>query len=104
MRYLALIAVFSLQLGIFVCGAGIDVCHAADASAQIQLSSSQSDTGQQSAPLETCAAHAAHIFLAEPSSKGSQVGVHTAEVEHLVSLHLLDVSHLIEQPPKFLHS
>jgi len=30
MRYLAWIAVFSLQLGMFVCGAGIDVCHAAD--------------------------------------------------------------------------
>jgi len=102
MRYLALIAVFSLQLSMFICGAGIDVCHAADTSAQIQLS--QSDTGQQSAPLETCAAHAAHIFLTEPSSKGSQVDVHTAEVEHLVSLHLLDVSHLIAQPPKFLHS
>jgi len=104
MRYLALIAVFSLQLSMFVCGAGIDVCHAADTTAQIQLSSSQSDTGQQSSPIEICAAHAAHTFLAQASLKDSQVDSQITKVEHVVSLHLLDVSHLIEQPPKPLHS
>jgi len=104
MRYLAWIAVFSLQLGIFVCGAGIDVCHAADAPAQIQLSPSHSDTGQQSNPIETCAAHAAHVFLGQPLFNQSQPDTSIELVNLLVSLNLPEILHLIEQPPKFLHS
>jgi len=104
MRYMAWIAFFSLQMGMFICSVGIDVCHAAGAPTQIQLSSSQHDSDQQSAPLETCAAHAAHTFLVQISLKDIQAHTHIAEAERVLALQLLDVSHLIEQPPKFLHS
>jgi len=104
MRYIAWVAFFSLQMGMFVCSAGIDVCHAADTSSQIQLSSSQSDADQQSSPLETCSAHAAHTFLAQASLKDSQIDIQITKAEFMLALQLLDVAHLIEQPPKPLHS
>ncbi|RLL51731.1 hypothetical protein D8Y20_08570 [Mariprofundus sp. EBB-1] len=104
MRYLALIAVFSLQLGMFVCGAGIDVCHAADAPAQIQLSPSQSDTDHQTAPIEVCSAHAAHTFLGQLTFQPNQQDMHIEPVNLLASLNLPEIFNLIEQPPKFLHS
>jgi len=104
MRYLALMAVFSLQLGMFVCGAGIDVCHAADAPAQIQLSPLQSDTDHQASPLEVCSAHAAHVFLDQASFHQSQPEIQLEAVNLLASLNLPEILHLIEQPPKFLHS
>jgi len=103
MRYLAWIAVFSLQMGMFICGAGIDVCHAADAPAHIV--SSQSNPDQNSAPIDqTCAAHAAHVFLGQPSNIHSQSCAHPESAGLLASLNLPEVLHLIEQPPKFLHS
>jgi len=102
-RYLAWIAVFSLQMGMFVCGAGIDVCHAADAPAHI--ASSQSNTDHNSAPIDqTCAAHAAHVFLDQPSHAQSQSCAHPEQVNLLASLNLPEILHLIEQPPRFLHS
>jgi len=103
MRYLALIAIFSLQLGMFVCGAGIDVCHATDAPAQIQLSPLQSDTGHQAAPIETCTAHAAHVFLGQPVSHQKQPDMYIESVNLLTSLNLPEVLHLIEQPPRHTH-
>jgi len=103
MRYLAWIAIFSLQLGMFVCGAGIDVCHAADAPAHIQLSPSQSDTSHQAAPIETCTAHAAHVFLGQPAFHQSQPDMHIELVNVLTSLNLPEILHLIEQPPKTSH-
>jgi len=103
MRYLAWMAVFSLQLGMFVCGAGIDVCHAADAPTHI--ASSQSDTDHSSSPIDqTCVAHAAHVFLGQSVHIHSQTCVHPEPANRLASLNLPEILHLIEQPPKFLHS
>ena len=65
MRYLAWVAIFSLQMGMFVCGAGIDVCHAADAPAHIEATQSN-DNSDAGAVDSTCAAHAAHVFLSPP--------------------------------------
>jgi len=103
MRYLAWIAVFSLQMGMFVCGAGIDVCHAADAPAHI--ASSQSNADHDSFPIDqTCAAHAAHVFLGQPVYAQSQPCAHPELVNRLASLNLPEILHLIEQPPRLLHS
>ncbi|MFQ5346211.1 MAG: hypothetical protein ACE5DZ_09690 [Mariprofundus sp.] len=107
MRYLAWIAVFSLQMGMFVCGAGIDVCHAADVPAHVELSSSQSDNDHQdqNAPVDqTCAAHAAHVFLGQPAFHQAQPVIGLASPALLTSLNLPEILHLIEQPPRFLHS
>lgn len=103
MRYLAWIAVFALQMGMFVCGAGIDVCHAADTPAHI--ASSQSNTDHDSFPIDqTCAAHAAHIFLGQPGNAQSQACAHPELVNLLASLNLPEILYLIEQPPRLLHS
>ncbi len=103
MRYLAWIAVFSLQIGMFICGAGIDVCHAADAPAQIQVS--HSDTGHQNMPIDqTCTAHAAHVFLGQLAFCQNQPTIHSESVNLLTSLNLPEILYLIEQPPKILHS
>jgi len=103
MRYLAWIAFFSLQMGMFVCGAGIDVCHAADAPAHI--ASSQSNMNHDISPIDqTCAAHAAHTFLGQVSNTQSQPCAHPESVNLLASLNLPEILHLIEQPPKLLHS
>ena len=122
MRYLAWVAVLSLQLGIFVCGAGIDVCDAADASAQhstqslihsfnqslsqneLSQSPFQSDRSHSNTPIDTCAAHAAHVFLDQPIFNQAQPDTSIALVTLLASLNLPEIFHLIEQPPKFLHS
>jgi len=104
-RYLAWIAVFSLQLGMLVCSAGVDVCHAADAPAHIQLSSSQSsDNHHQADPLATCAAHAAHVFLGQPAFCQTQSALQLEAITQLASLNLPEILHSIEQPPKTSHS
>jgi len=103
MRYVAWMAVFALQMGMFVCGAGIDVCHAADAPAHI--ASSQSHTNQHSSPIDqTCAAHAAHVFLDQPVHTPSRPCAHPGPVNRLASLNIPEIIHLIEQPPRQLHS
>jgi len=103
MRYLAWVAIFSLQMGMFVCGAGIDVCHAADAPAHIE--SSQSPHPSDALPVDsTCAAHAAHVFLSPPVYNQSQFDSYTASVKTLISVNFFDVYSLIEHPPKTLHS
>ena len=119
MRYLAWIAVFSLQLGMFVCGAGIDVCQASDApelasGQSLSLSIgpdhelsplSSSQTGNHSnTPVDTCAAHAAHVFLGQPVFHQAQPDAGIELVTLLASLNLPEIIHLIEQPPKLLHS
>ncbi len=104
MRYLAWIAVFSLQLGIFVCGAGIDVCDAADAPSQIKLSSSLADKSHPNTPESTCAAHAAHVFLNQPLIQQMAEVRHIALITSLVDLTLSEIPHRIEQPPKLSHS
>jgi hypothetical protein len=103
MRYLALIAVFSLQMGMFVCGAGMDVCHAADAPAHFE--SSQPNTDHGGALIDqACVAHAAHVFLGQPGQDQGEPETHVERAETLASLNLPEILHLIEQPPKFLHS
>jgi len=111
MRYLAWIAIFSLQLGMFVCGAGIDVCDAADAPAhistqtsnQIEPSPTQSDSRHSNTPVDTCAAHAAHVFLGQPVFNQSQLDSSIESIHLLASLNLPEILHLIEQPPKTSH-
>jgi len=114
MRILAWVAVFSLQLGMFVCGAGIDVCPAVDAPAQARLSPAQlspaqlspfhSDTGHQAAPIETCAAHAAHVFLGQAINNHGTYDLPLELVNIPTSLNFPEIAHFIDQPPKLLHS
>jgi len=113
MRYLAWIAVLSLQLGMFVCGAGIDVCDAADAPAHISTQTSdqieqvpspvQSDHNHSNTPIDTCAAHAAHVFLGQPAFNQGQPDSSIESIHLLASLNLPEILHLIEQPPKTSH-
>lgn len=100
---MAWIAIISLQMGMFVCGAGIDVCHAADAPAHVELQQSNSDT--DSAPVDqVCAAHAAHVFLGQTLNKEGAMAAPIEIINLLSALHIPEVMSLIEQPPKLLHS
>jgi len=104
MRYMAWIAIFSLQLGMFVCEAGVDVCHADETSSQIQLSPSQSDNDHATNSIDTCAAHAAHVFLGHTTFNYDE-SVHVIKsVGLLTSLNIPEFFLLIDQPPKPLHS
>jgi hypothetical protein len=103
MRYMAWIAIISLQMSMFVCGAGIDVCHAADAPAHIEAT--QSSNSSDVLPVDsTCAAHAAHVFLSLPTNNQSQSDNYVTSVSTLLSMNFFEVHYLIEHPPKTLHS
>ncbi len=107
MRYLAWIAVFSLQMGMFVCAAGIDVCHAADTPAQLEATLSYPDhdnSTENNSVDQTCSAHAAHVFLGPADHAQSQPEAYVEPAIRLISLNLPEILHLIEQPPRFLHS
>ncbi len=104
MRYMAWIAIISLQMSMFVCGAGIDVCHAADAPAHLEATQS-SNHSSDAAPVDsTCAAHAAHVFLSPPTYNQSESDNYATAANLLLSLNLFEVQHLIEHPPQTLHS
>ncbi len=103
MRYMAWIAIISLQMSMFVCGAGIDVCHASDAPAHIEASQSNSDS--DSVPTDqVCAAHAAHVFLGHVGEEDSVVSTHIEVADFLTVLHIPEILNLIEQPPKYVYS
>jgi len=103
MRYMAWIAIISLQMSMFVCGAGIDVCHAADAPAHIEAT--QSNNNSDASPVDsTCAAHAAHVFLSLPTYNQSQSDNYVTPANSLLPLNLFEVHYLIDHPPKLLHS
>ena len=104
MRYLAWIAIFSLQLSIFVCEAGVDVCYVGSTPSQVQLFPSDQGDNHVEDSIDNCAAHAAHVFLGyitfhhdEPKQMVEPMGL-------LGSLIIPEVFSLIEQPPKALHS
>ncbi len=108
MRLLAWLAVFSLQLGMFVCGAGIDVCHAADASmvsneASLLPDMPTDDDADVTPSDQVCTAHAAHVFLGAAVPTGAKVLPHIDVAMFPVALQLPECDHLIEQPPKFAH-
>ncbi len=114
MRYLAWVAVFSLQMGMFVCGAGIDVCHAADTPAETAslhaagqasdigtTSADHSPSGDRSGPVEpACSAHAAHVFLGLPDYGQTRAERWIERLSLPVSLNLPEIFNLIEQPPR----
>jgi len=54
MRYMTWIAIISLQMSMFVCGAGIDVCHAADAPAHIETTQSNNNSSDAAPVDSTC--------------------------------------------------
>ena len=101
MRYLAWIAVFSLQLGIFVCEAGVDVCHDTNS---IQCSLSSSDDDHASVPSESCVAHAAHAFLGYIVFQYDEPDLELVPMGLFTSLATSEVFLLIEQPPKQMRS
>ncbi|WP_072659959.1 hypothetical protein [Mariprofundus micogutta] len=103
MRYLAWIAVFSLQMGIFICGSGVGECYASDTPAHIEAS--KSNPNQDGAPIDQiCSAQCAHIFMGQLSNNQIQPEIYVEPVNLLASLNLPEIFNLIEQPPKFLHS
>jgi len=103
MRYLAWIAIFSLQLSMFVCEAGIDVCFASDvpAYAETTQSTPNHDEHLTDAP---CSAHAAHTFLSQLHGFQGQPPEHHKATVLLTSLIIPDFFKRIEQPPKTSHS
>ncbi len=103
MRYIAWIAIISLQMSMFVCGAGIDVCHASNAPAHIEASQSNPDSDSVPAD-QVCAAHAAHVFLGYISDEKSAVTAQVKVANFLMVLHIPEVLNLIEQPPKYVYS
>ncbi|MDQ6996882.1 MAG: hypothetical protein Q9M82_05405 [Mariprofundus sp.] len=103
MRILVWVAVLSLQMGIFVCGAGIDVCQAADTTSHI--ASSQTDNNHDNSTVDqTCAAHAAHVFLGQAINNHGISAMPLEQVNIPASLNLPEIAHFIDQPPKLLHS
>ena len=101
MRYLAWVAVFSLQIGMFVCGMGVDVCHAADTTADSQLSQPlHSDQQPSSGVDQTCAAHAAHLFLNTPPFHQQACSLRLEPLRFFTSITLPEILQRIEQPPK----
>jgi len=104
MRYLAWIAIFSLQLGMFVCEAGVDVCHASSVLSQVQEASSESKGESTVDPTKTCAAHAAHTFLSPVACSHDDPSHVATSIDFLGLLNVPEVFSFIEQPPKALHS
>jgi len=103
MRILAWVAIFSLQMGMFVCGAGIDVCHAADTPSHI--ASPQTNHNHDSSPIDqTCSAHAAHVFLGQLINDKGISDMPLEQVNIPTSLNLPEIFRLIDQPPRLLHS
>jgi len=103
MRYLAWIAIFSLQMSMFVCESGIDVCLASDTPAHVE--STQASLDHSNFAIDaTCSAHAAHVFLGAPAHYQPQVFTHSKTTLWLTSLNILEFSNRIEQPPKPFHS
>jgi hypothetical protein len=125
MRYLAWIAVLSLQLGMFVCGAGIDVCHAADEPAHAAIggpaaaltpvaltsiaqhvsaepaSPADNPVDQSGSPIDqTCSAHAAHVFLGQLHDQPNGPDIHRGQAALLSALNLPEILNRIEQPPQ----
>jgi|UPI0003655648 hypothetical protein len=99
MRYLAWIAIFSLQLSIFVCEAGVDVCSASDVITHIETTQS-TPTHDQHATDTPCSAHAAHTFLGQSNGFHGQSSEHRKPMTTLTSLSIPDFFKQIEQPPK----
>ena len=103
MRYMAWIAIISLQMSMFVCGAGIDVCHATYAPAHIEAT--QSSDNSDVVPVDsTCAAHAAHVFLSPPIYNQSQSDSYNTPANTWLAMNFFEVHSLIEHPPKILYS
>jgi len=103
MRYLAWVAMLSLQMGMFVCGAGFDVCPTSGTSSymETQQDSSNSNT---TASDSVCVAHALHVFLWQESPEQYMPYVHAKRSETSLVSHISEVFSLIEQPPKRLYS
>ncbi|MDX8413317.1 MAG: hypothetical protein R8J85_04445 [Mariprofundales bacterium] len=103
MRTISWVAIFCLQIGIFTCSMGIDVCQAADSSSHI--ATSQSDSSHHGALIDaSCVAHAAHIFADLSPQNSSQADAHVAKIKVFTSLALPEVLHAIEHPPKHSQS
>jgi len=103
MRFMSWIAIFCLQIGIFTCSMGIDVCQASDGASYV--TNSQSDGAHDDLPAgSTCIAHAAHVFVGLPAHQDSQSDAHIAKIRVFVSLALPDILHAIEHPPKLSYS
>jgi len=104
MRYLAWLAIFSLQMGMFVCGAGIDVCHAADAPAHVTVSQGDGNQSDSNGIDSICVAHAAHTFLWQESDAQGQIYTPNQRASLFMPFYFSEIFYLIEQPPKHLHS
>jgi len=103
MRYLAWIAIFSLQMSMFVCESGIDVCLGSDVPAHVE--STQASLDHSNFAIDaTCSAHAAHVFLGAPAHHQAQAFAHNQASLWLSSLNILKFFKRIEQPPQLLHS
>jgi len=99
MRTISWIAILCLQIGIFTCSMGVDVCQAADSSSHI--ATSQSDNSHHGALIDaTCVAHAAHVFADLSPQNSSQADTHVAQIRTFASLTLPEIPHAIEHPPK----
>jgi len=93
-----------LQLSMFTCGFAIYVDHLDDTTSQIaHLNNSANDQGtglmDQSSKI-----HASHVFTDQKSFILGDSETFPERIYHLATLNLVNVPHLIEHPPRFLHS
>jgi len=106
MRSLAIMAFLALQLSVFTCGfdihvhaAGIDEGHIAE-----HLHDNDADHEQDSHD-HGCHVHASHAFTMSAAEHVGITPITNAPLHFSLSgFHLKNLSFLIEQPPKPLHS
>ncbi len=100
-KSIAWLAVFALQIGMFGCLAGVDICHAGTTQSIETHADSQPANDMPDAGDDTpCMAHATHVFVAtHAASTAKATGSHAVD-----GFHPLPVPHelltRIEQPPK----
>jgi len=104
MRYWAWLAIFSLQIGMFVCGSGIDICHANAAPVSVKISHVDANPEKSSDVDAVCVAHAAHVFFWQETDDQIQINGHPKRTSFFITQYIPEFFNQIEQPPKSLHS
>ncbi|GMQ99558.1 MAG: hypothetical protein BMS9Abin18_0376 [Zetaproteobacteria bacterium] len=104
MRTLALIAFIGLQLSMFTCETNIHIDHLNDTTSQIvQLHNGVNGPGTGLMD-RACQIHASHVFTDQKPFIMGDSETFPERIYHLATLNLVNVPHLIEHPPRFLHS
>jgi len=104
MRALALIAFIGLQLSMFTCGIDIHVDHLDDTTSQIAHLHDGKGIPGHGLMDQACQIHASHVFMDQKPFILAGSETPPERIYRLRTLNLVNVPHLIEHPPRLLHS